>query len=149
MQTYWHKDRWWPGDLVPPFGTPAIWALPLGIYCEDEAAKVVLLKGASETCKSVDVDWGAYGLGCSLAGTPVYVATPAQAELLRAMPARSPDEALAEQKAATDAMIAKIDQLMALVEPRPAAPPPATRHPFRGANRKAKRAAAAKARRRA
>lgn len=100
-----------------------------------------------------------YGLGgeASIGGMRVYVATPAQAKILRAMPARSPDEALAEQKAATDAMIAKIDQLMALVAPkpaprpapRPAPPPPATRHPFRGANRKAKRAAAARARRRA
>ncbi|MCK2054968.1 hypothetical protein [Methylobacterium sp. 37f] len=123
MPTIWHKDRWWPGDLVAPFDTPAVWALPLGIYCEDQETFAALRRSAWENEPEM-----AYAPGgqASIGGIAVFVATPEQAELLRAMPARSPEESLAEQQAEVDLLAAKVDRLQRMLKfgtvPRPGAP---------------------------
>lgn len=142
MPTIWHKDRWWAGDLVPPFGTPAVWALPLGIYCEDRETFAALRRTAWEN--DPEMTYGIDGQAL-ISGVPIFVATPDQAALLRALPARSPEEALAERQAEADAFVAKVDRLLSFMMPnlRPA------RHPPPVANRGERRAAAAKARRHA
>ncbi|KQO68513.1 hypothetical protein ASF22_19890 [Methylobacterium sp. Leaf87] len=142
MPTIWHKDRWWPGDLVAPFDTPAFWALPLGIYCEDRETFAALRRSAWENEPEMAYAPGGHA---SIGGIAVFVATPDQAALLRAMPARSPEESLAEMQAEVDAFAAKVDRLLALMEP---APRPA-RHPAPGANRRQRRAAEAMGRKRA
>lgn len=136
MSTIWHTDRWWPGDLVKPFDTPAFWALPLGIYCEDQETLAALRRAAWENEPEMT-----YGIGgqASIGGIAIFVATPEQAALFRAMPARSVEESLAEQQALVDAFSAKIDRLLTFMEPKLAA----RRHPFPGSNRQAKRAAVA------
>lgn len=134
-------------------------ALPAGIYCEDEKTRVTLLKGASETGKSIGVDLASV-FGCTIAGTPVYVATPEQLAALKAMPARTPEDVRAEQEAMWEAAnksvwseIAAIDGMTGGLPPKRASRPaplvPPTRHPFNGANRAARRASAAMTRRQA
>lgn len=85
--------------------------------------------------------------GVSIAGTPVYVATPAQLEVLKAMPAKTPEQAQAEQaerEAAAAGYWSNVRQSMGLAS---VLPPPPARHPFRGANRAQRRAMAAERRR--
>lgn len=163
MASYWHKHDWLPEDLDrsdPYLPTYFPHAIPPGIYCEDEAARAVLMKGASKTVSSCGMDLAAAGFGYSLAGTPVYVATPAQLAVLKAMPAKTPEEARAEQAeqavAATSAWAKLAEGIPGLSAglpvrraSRPAPPVPPTRHPFHGANRALRRAQAAEARRRA
>lgn len=108
MATYWHKpaytaeDRDADGEILPG-------AMPPGIYCEDEAAYRALLAGAREQGQIAQPGFE----GPSLGGMRVYVATPEQAALLRAMPTRSPAEALAHQQAAFDAYDAAAAKLEA------------------------------------
>ncbi|GJE51477.1 hypothetical protein GOFOIKOB_4536 [Methylobacterium tardum] len=163
MPTYWHKRDWWPSDLdrTNPYKPEIVpGALPPGIYCEDEDGYRALLASGK-----VHADLAAHSmfdgkpeedrpLGWmfhTLGGIRIRVVTPAEAKILRAMPARSPEEALAEQHASLDAADAEMKKLVDLMAPkpapRPAPPPPATRHPFRGANRAQRRAAEAKRRR--
>lgn len=154
MASYWHKADWLPEDLdrsdpyLPRYFPDAI---PPGIYCEDEAARTALMKGASKTMSTAGMDLAAAGFGYSLAGTPVYVATPAQIAVLKAMPAKSPEQARAEQaerEAAAASYWSKVHQSLGLASVLPPPPPPPpTRHPFRGANRAQRRAMAAERRR--
>ncbi|MBY0251979.1 MAG: hypothetical protein K2X54_11445 [Methylobacterium organophilum] len=78
-------------------GTVIDRTLSPGIYCEDEADRVALMKGASQTVSTSSIYLGEDGPRCSLNGTPIYVATPAQLEFIKAMPAKTPEQAKAEQ----------------------------------------------------
>lgn len=155
---------WLPPGPRPEISYDPSWAfegaLPPGIYCEDEAARVALMKGASQTVSTSSIYLGEDGPRCTLNGTPVYVATPAQLEFVKAMPATTPEQARAEQAAREAAAAAAWTRLAegfpglsaGLPErraSRPAPPVPPTRHPFRGANRAQRRAMAAEERRRA
>lgn len=157
MASYRHKADWLPKDLdrsnpyLPSYFPHAI---PPGIYCEDEAARAALMKGASKTMSTAGMDLARAGFGYSLAGTPVYVATPAQLEVLKAMPAKTPDDVRAEQEAASAkawSMLAEMGWvgggLPERRASRPAPPVPPTRHPFNGANRATRRAMAAERKR--
>ena len=92
------------------------------------------------------------GAPARLDGVAVYVAKPAQAAILRAMPTKSPEQALADEQSSYEDALAQLANLVARVAPKPppnpAPPPPPPLHPFRGANRALRRAQAAEARRR-
>ena len=88
--------------------------MPPGIYCEDEAAYRALLAGARAKGQVGEPGFE----GVSLGGMRVYVATPEQAALLRAMPAQSPAEALAQQQAAFDAAAAQVNDLIKVMPQR-------------------------------
>lgn len=183
MPTYWHKRDWWPSDLdrsnpYKPEFIPG--AIPPGIYCEDHEGFGALRRKAWETEPSMTYRPDGQA---SIGGINVYVATPAQADILRAASTDEPAPE-ADRHGETLALInSMLDRLKRLTEngtvPRPGAsnrpfierrpstvtnaiasgveflmgrdpaPPPEVRHPFSGANRKAKRAADARARRRA
>lgn len=154
MPTYWHKRDWWPSDMdrTNPH-MPAIMpgALPPGIYCEDEDAFRALQRGSGTRGRPMDPAFA--GAPARLDGQAVYVATPAQAELLRAIASKEPPPPApdpVEDLAPLMELAKRMEKATRTDIVRPSRPaPPPVRHPFRGANRAQRRAAEAKGRKRA
>lgn len=161
MPTFWHKPAYTPEDRHPITREILPGALPPGIYCEDEGAFRALQRGARTRGATFDPAVPG-GRAARLDGMAVYVATPEQAQLLQAVSSTEPPPPVSEpsyeetaseltrlqEKAARAVMLERWRSFMA---GKPAltlaAPPPATRHPFRGANRAQRRAAEARRRR--
>jgi len=160
MTTFWHKPAYTALDRDPVTKAILPGAIPPGIYCEDEEAfgklrSAARLRGQAVTA-GVDV---VGGTSWFLQGQAVFIATPEQARLLRAVatdapePASEPsyEEVVAEQVAA-EKKAARATLLQAwkawLATDPPEAPRP-TGHPAQVANRAQLRAAGARARRRA
>ncbi|MCJ2084204.1 hypothetical protein [Methylobacterium sp. J-090] len=114
MATCWDKSAYTAADRDPLTHEILPGAMPPGIYCEDEAGYRALLKGAREKGQVVQPTFS----GVSLGGTSVYVATPAQAEMLRGI-AEAPAEPDAFQQAsaagflAIQAMLGRISEKLA------------------------------------
>lgn len=149
--TLWHKPAYTALDRDAATGDLLPGALPPGLYCEDEEAFAKLragarLRGSAVRGSTLTGMW-------DLAGQQVFVCTPEQARTFRAIASKAPPppvEPEPDPLAGIEEEAAKLHALMApKPAPRPAAPPPATRHPFHGANRQQRRAAEARARRRA
>jgi hypothetical protein len=126
MALYWHKERWWPSDRHPLTREILPGAMPLGIYCEDEAALRILLRSAPQ--KAIGLVADCYGkVGHRFDGVPVFVATPEQAALFESIPSTDPETALAQRAAEFWEMTAKVNRLIgkaARREPPPAPPVP-------------------------
>ena len=113
MSTYWHKPAYLPTDYDPVTHELLPGAMPPGIYCGDEADMKALIKGASVKGIPAGIDFrGDLPFGVTMAGHAVYIATPEQAEFLRAMPNQHPTEYLAEQQAAFDAAAGRVNDII-------------------------------------
>lgn len=158
--TLWHKPAYTPDDRDPTTGALLPGALAPGLYCEDEAAFAKLRAAARLRDSSVRATLDG---GWDLAGQRVFIATPEQARVFRAVamkePPPPPTEPTAEPLEAMSrgplmtmdhlrnaAILAKAERRSARQQ---AAADTATRHPFIGANRAQRRAAEARARRQA
>lgn len=152
--TLWHKPAYLPSDRDPVTGDLLPGALPPGLYCEDEEAFSKLRAAARLRQSSVRATLDG---GWDLAGQRVFVCTPQQAAFFRATASKAPPPPVEPAQSYEEACAGIVGNLekeargLALEMGRayPAAPPPATRHPFIGANRQQRRAAEARARRRA
>lgn len=116
MPAYWHKDRYWPSewDKSDPY-KPEILAsaIPPGIYCEDEEGFRALQRGARTRVRPMETALA--GAPARLDGVAVYVAKPAQAAILRAMPTKSPEQALADEQSSYEDALAQLANLVARV----------------------------------
>jgi hypothetical protein len=157
--TLWHKPAYTALDRDSVTGDLLPGALPPGLYCEDEEAFAKLRAAARLRNSAVR---GTLSGGWDLAGQAVFVCTPEQARTFRAIASKAPpppvEPSYEETTAAFVSNLEKEARALGLElsranqaaeATRPAAPPPATRHPFHGANRQQRRAAEARARRRA
>ena len=102
MGTFWHKPTYVAADRDET-GEIRADALRPGIYCEDEAALLQLRRGART--RSVELTPSLAG-AFRLHGEDVFLCTPEQAEFFRATATVTPEESLAEQRAAHQAALA-------------------------------------------
>lgn len=110
MGTIWFKKGYEPYERHPITGGAMPFPLPPGIYCEDDATFAELRRAAWEREPAVEYD--AYG--ASLGGIRVYVTSPEQAEVLRALAPREAtvDEVMAHRAKHDAEVDAKLARLM-------------------------------------
>lgn len=108
MSTVWYKRAYDRADLDPRTFEALPGAIPPGIYCEDMAAYRALLAGAREKGAEIEPAFG----GPCLGGLNVFVATPEQSEVFKAVPVSTAGEILAEGRAAFDAAAGRVNNLI-------------------------------------
>lgn len=133
--TLWHKPAYTALDRDPATGDLLPGALPPGLYCEDEEAFAKLRAAARLRQSSVRATLDG---GWDLAGQRVFVCTPAQASMFRAVamkdppaPPKQPSAQVGKGTIITRTMtrsMGDVDKVVLRTSPP-------TRHPFHGANR--------------
>ncbi len=107
--TLWHKPAYQPSDRDPATGDLIPGALPPGLYCEDEEAFSKLR--AAERLRNSAVR-GTLSGGWDLAGQAVFVCTPEQARMYRAIASKAPPPPAEPEPDPANRMLAEVEERM-------------------------------------